>query len=175
MCSFVGAECGLRDAGLPFMAYTEQITFLLFLKMADERTKAPYNRPALVSSELDWQSLLERDGQELELHYRRILDELGKERGLLGEIFKRARLEIQDPALLRRLIVELIDKEHWSSMRADVKGDVYEGILSRSAEESSKGAGQYFTPRPLIQGIVDVMRPGPEDTVCDPAWERGRR
>ena len=124
---------------------------------------------------MDWQSLLEREGQELELHYRRILDELGKERGLLGEIFKRARLEIQDPALLRRLIVELIDKEHWSSMRADVKGDVYEGILSRSAEESSKGAGQYFTPRPLIQGIVDVMRPGPEDTVCDPAWERGRR
>jgi type I restriction enzyme M protein len=97
---------------------------------------------------LGWQSLLERDGQELELHYRHVLEVLGKERGLLGEIFKRARLEIQDPALLRRLIVELIDKEHWSSMQADVKGDVYEGVLSRSAEESPKGAGQYFTPRP---------------------------
>jgi type I restriction enzyme M protein len=163
----------LRDAGLPFMSYTEQITFLLFLKMADERTKPPYNRPPIIPPELGWQSLLERDGQELELHYRHVLEELGKERGLLGEIFKRARLEIQDPALLRRLVVELIDKEHWSSMQADVKGDVYEGILSRSAEESPKGAGQYFTPRPLIQGIVDVMRPSPHETVCDPACGTG--
>jgi type I restriction enzyme M protein len=137
----------LRDAGLPFIAYTEQITFLLFLKMADERTKPPIQSPASSPPELGWRSLLENDRQELELHYRRVFDELGKERGLLGEIFKRARLEIQDPALLRRLIVELIDKEHWSSMQADVKGDVYEGILSRSAEESPKGAGQYFTPR----------------------------
>ncbi len=163
----------LRDAGLPFHSYTEQITLLLFLKMADERTRPPYDRPAMVQPELGWQSLLERDGQDLELHYRRVLEELGKERGLLGEVFKRARLEIQDPALLRRLIVDLIDKEHWSSMQADVKGDVYEGILSRSAAESPKGAGQYFTPRELIRGIVDVMRPGPDDTVCDPACGTG--
>jgi type I restriction enzyme M protein len=102
-----------------------------------------------------------------------VLEELGRKTGLLAEIFKRARLEIQDPALLRRLIVDLIDKEHWSSMQADVKGDIYEGILSRSASESPKGAGQYFTPRPLIEGIVDAMRPTPDDTVCDPACGTG--
>ncbi|MDP8973332.1 MAG: type I restriction-modification system subunit M [Actinomycetota bacterium] len=163
----------LRDAGLPFHSYTQQITFLLFLKMADERTRPPYERPSIVPPELGWQSLLERDGQDLELHYRHVLEELGKRKGLLGEIFKRARLEIQDPALLRRLIVDLIDKEHWSSMQADVKGDIYEGILSRSASESPKGAGQYFTPRPLIEGIVDAMRPGPDDRVCDPACGTG--
>jgi type I restriction enzyme M protein len=114
--------------------------------MADERTKPPYNRPPIVLPELGWQSLLERDGQGLELHYRHVLEELGKGTGLLAEIFKRARLEIQDPALLRRLIVDLMDKEDWSAMRADVKGDIYEGILSRSASESPKGAGQYFIP-----------------------------
>ena len=163
----------LRDAGLPFHAYTEQITFLLFLKMADERTRPPYNKPPMVPPEYGWQSLLERDGQDLELHYRNVLEELGKNRGLLGEIFKRARLEIQDPARLRQLIVDLIDKEHWSSMQADVKGDVYEGILSRSASESPKGAGQYFTPRELIKAVVDIMRPTPDDTVCDPACGTG--
>lgn len=163
----------LRDAGLSYMAYTEQITFLLFLKMADERTKPPYNRPAMVPPKLGWQSLIDQDGQDLQLHYRHVLEKLGKERGLLGEIFKRARLEIQEPAILRRLVVDLIDKEHWSSMQADVKGDVYEGILSRSASESPKGAGQYFTPRELIRGIVDVMRPGPDDTLCDPACGTG--
>ena len=163
----------LRDAGLPFHAYTEQITFLLFLKMADERTKPPYERPPMVPPELGWGSLLERDGQDLEVHYRHILEELGKERGLLGEIFKRARPEVQDPALLRRLVVDLIDKEDWTAMQADVKGDVYEGILSRSASESPKGAGQYFTPRELIKAVVDVMRPGPEDRLCDPACGTG--
>ena len=90
--------------------------------MADERTRSPYNQPPIIPPELSWQSLLERDGQDLELHYRHVLEELGRKTGLLGEIFKRARLEIQDPALLRRLIVDLIDKEHWSSMQADVKG-----------------------------------------------------
>ncbi len=163
----------LRDAGLPFHAYTEQITFLLFLKMADERTKPPFDRPPMVPPELGWGSLLERDGQDLEVHYRRILEELGRERGLLGEIFKRARPEVQDPALLRRLVVDLIDKEDWTAMQADVKGDVYEGILSRSASESPKGAGQYFTPRELIKAVVDVMRPDPDDGVCDPACGTG--
>lgn len=99
----------LRDAGLPFHSYTQQITFLLFLKLADERTKPPYSRPSIVPPELGWRRLLERDGQDLEVHYRHVLEELGKKRGLLGEVFKRARLEIHDPALLRRLIVDLMD------------------------------------------------------------------
>ena len=92
---------------------------------------------------------------------------------MLGEIFKKARQEIQNPATLKRLIVDLIDPEDWMSMRADVKGDIYEGLLAKSAQESPKGAGQYFTPRELIKAIVDVMRPGPDDTVCDPACGTG--
>ncbi len=124
-------------------------------------------------SEYGWQSLLDKDGDELEVHYRHVLEELGKEKGMLGEIFKKARPEVQDPAKLRRLIVDLIDQETWSPMQADVKGDIYEGLLQKSAAESPKGAGQYFTPRELIRGIVDVMRLTPEDTVCDPACGTG--
>lgn len=163
----------LRDDGLSYMAYTEQITFLLFLKMAHEHTKPPYNRPAIVPPKLGWQSLLEKDGDELEVHYRHVLEELGRKPGMLGEIFKKARQEIQNPATLKRLIVDLIDTEQWSSMEADVKGDIYEGLLAKSASESPKGAGQYFTPRELIKAIVDVMQPSPEDTVCDPACGTG--
>lgn len=163
----------LRDDGLSYMAYTEQITFLLFLKMADERTKAPYNQPALIPADLGWPSLLKKDGVELEIHYRHILEELSKKSGMLGEIFKKARPDIQNPATLKRLIVDLIEPEKWVSMDADIKGDIYEGLLSRSAEESPKGAGQYFTPRALIKAIVDVMQPTPEDTVCDPACGTG--
>ncbi|HBV95888.1 MAG: DNA methyltransferase [Peptococcaceae bacterium BICA1-7] len=163
----------LRDDGLSYMAYTEQITFLLFLKMADEQTKPPYNRPPIVPLELGWSSLLEKDGTELEAHYRNILEELGKKPGMLGEIFKKARQDIQNPATLKRLIVDLIDPESWMTMEVDVKGDIYEGLLSKSAAESPKGAGQYFTPRELIKAIVDVMKPRPDDTVCDPACGTG--
>ena len=163
----------LRDDGLSYMAYTEQITFLLFLKMADEQTRPPYNREPIVPPELSWQSLLERDGDELEVHYRHVLEDLGRKPGMLGEIFKKARQEIQNPATLKRLIVDLIGAEDWLPMRADVKGDIYEGLLAKSAAESPKGAGQYFTPRELIKAIVDVMRPGPDDTLCDPACGTG--
>lgn len=163
----------LRDDGLSYMAYTEQITFLLFLKMADELTKPPYNRPPLVPANLGWQSLLKLEGHELETHYREVLEALGKKPGMLGEVFKKARMDIQNPATLKRLIVDLIDAEQWTRMDADIKGDIYEGLLARSAAESPKGAGQYFTPRPLIQGIVDVMQPTPDDTVVDPAAGTG--
>jgi len=163
----------LRDDGLSYMAYTEQITFLLFLKMADEQTRPPYNKPAVVPKEYDWQSLLKREGADLETHYRHCLEELARQPGMLGEIFKKARPEIQNPATLRRLIVDLIDAEKWSSMDADVKGDIYEGMLSKSAQESPKGAGQYFTPRELIKAIVDCVQPTADDTVCDPACGTG--
>ena len=163
----------LRDDGLSYMAYTEQITFLLFLKMADEMTRPPHNRPAIVPRDLGWESLLAREGVELEAQYRHVLDELGKKKGMLGEIFRKARPDIQNPATLRRLIVDLIEPERWTSMDADVKGDIYEGLLAKSADESPKGAGQYFTARPLIRGIVDVMQPTPDDTVCDHACGTG--
>ena len=101
----------LRDDGLSYMAYTEQITFLLFLKMADELTRPPYNRLRIVPAGLDWPTLLKKDGDELEVHYRHILEELGRKPGMLGEIFKKARQDIQNPATLRRLITELIGAE----------------------------------------------------------------
>src|SRR5207244_10228474 len=134
---------------------------------ADELTKSPYNRPPLVPPALGWPSLLKLEGHELETHYRHLLDELGKKPGMLGEVFKKARMDIQNPATLKRLIVDLIDAEQWTRMEADVKGDIYEGLLARSAAESPKGAGQYFTPRELIKAVVDVMRPTPDDTVVD--------
>ncbi len=163
----------LRDDGLSYMGYTEQITFLLFLKMAHERTQPPWSQRSIVPEGHDWPSLLQRDGQDLEAHYRATLERLGREPGMLGEVFRRARPEIQNPTILKRLIVELIDTENWSSLQADVKGDIYEGLLSRSAEESPKGAGQYFTPRALIRAIVDCVQPGTEDTVVDPACGTG--
>jgi len=163
----------LRDDGLSYMAYTEQITFLLFLKMADELTKPPYSRKPIVPVKFGWESLLKLDGQELETRYRQCLEELGKQPGMLGEIFKKARPDIQNPATLRKLIVDLIDPVKWTSMDADVKGDIYEGLLAKSAEESPKGAGQYFTPRELIKAIVDCVQPGPEDNVADPACGTG--
>ena len=101
----------LRDDGLSYMSYTEQITFLLFLKMADEQTKPPFSRPAFIPEGLDWPSLLALDGAELDVQYRRVLTDLGREPGMLGVVFRKAQNRIQDPAKLRRLIVDLIDRE----------------------------------------------------------------
>jgi type I restriction enzyme M protein len=92
---------------------------------------------------------------------------------MLGVIFRKAQNKIQDPAKLRRLIVDLIDKEQWSSLSADVKGDAYEGLLQKNAEDVKGGAGQYFTPRPLIAAMVDVVAPQPGQTICDPACGTG--
>jgi hypothetical protein len=155
------------------MAYVEQITFLLFLKMADEQTKPPYNRKPIVPAGFDWASLLAKEGDALEARYRHILEKLSTQPGMLGEVFKKAKREIQNPVTLRRLIVDLIEPEKWMSMQADVKGDIYEGLLAKSAAESPKGAGQYFTPRELIKAIVDCARPTAADTLCDPACGTG--
>ncbi len=163
----------LRDDGLSYGDYLEQLTYLLFLKMADEQTNPPFNRPAFIPEGLDWQSLLVRDGDELEVHYRHLLAELGRRPGMLGVVFRKAQNRIQDPAKLRRLIVDLIDRERWMTLDADVKGDAYEGLLQKNAEDVKSGAGQYFTPRPLIKAIVEVMRPEPGMTICDPACGTG--
>lgn len=163
----------LRDVGLSYMAYTEQITFLLFLKMADELTRPPHNLPPRVPKEYDWVALVSKEGEELERQYRHTLEELGKQSGMLGQVFLKARADIQNPALLRKLIDNLIQTETWTNLDADVKGEIYELLLSKSAEESPKGAGQYFTPRPLIDRIIDCVRPTPNDTVADPACGTG--
>jgi type I restriction enzyme M protein len=163
----------LRDDGLSYGDYLEQLTTLLFLKMADEKSKPPFNQPSIIPKGYDWESLLKEDGDKLETQYRKVLERLGKEQGLIGVIFRKAQNKIQDPAKLRRLIADLIDKETWTSMEADVKGDAYEGLLQKNAEDTKSGAGQYFTPRALIEPIVDVMRPEPEMVICDPACGTG--
>ncbi|MCP5522090.1 MAG: SAM-dependent DNA methyltransferase [Verrucomicrobiales bacterium] len=169
----------LRDDGLSYGDYVEQLTFLLFLKMADEQSRPPFNKPSAVPKEFAWPSLLARDGDELETHYRHVLESLGKQKGMLGVIFRKAQNKIQDPAKLRRLIVDLIDKpgpgpgDTWSSLSADVKGDAYEGLLQKNAEDVKGGAGQYFTPRPLIAAMVDAVSPQPGQTICDPACGTG--
>ncbi|OHD67318.1 MAG: hypothetical protein A2W19_02625 [Spirochaetes bacterium RBG_16_49_21] len=127
----------------------------------------------LIPKGFDWESLMKLDGDELEAHYRHLLEELGKEKGMLGLIFRKAQNNIQYPAKLRRLIADLIGQEEWSSMSADVKGDAYEGLLQKNAEDVKGGAGQYFTPRSLIAALVDVMRPEPGITLCDPACGTG--
>ena len=169
----------LRDAGLSYGDYLEQLTYLIFLKMMDEMGRlyemsglASYKPPSLPEG-YDWPSLLTREGVDLEQHYRDTLERLSQQPGTLGVIFRKAQNRIQEPAMLTRLIKELIDAESWLSMSADVKGDAYESLLERNAQDVKTGAGQYFTPRPLIQAIVDVMRPGPDAVICDPACGTG--
>jgi type I restriction enzyme M protein len=162
----------LRDDGVSYGDYVEQLTYLLFLKMADEQTKPPFNKPSTIPQGLDWQSLIEKDGAALETHYRHILDTLGKEKGMLGVIFRKSQNKIQDPAKLKRLL-ELINAETWIGLDIDVKGEIYEGLLQKNAEDIKGGAGQYFTPRPLIKAMVEVMRPEPGMTINDPACGTG--
>ena len=163
----------LQDAGLSCFEYVEQLTLLLFLKMADQLTEPPYERASLVPPELGWKALLSLDGAALEEHYRRSLETLAAAPGMLGVIFKGARCEIHNPALLKQLVVNLLDRVDWLALPVDVKGTIYEELLSRSAQESPRGAGQYFTPRPVIQAICEVMQPTPADRICDPAAGTG--
>ncbi len=163
----------LRDAGLSYQDYIEQLTYLLFLKMADERKQLQPDRAPHIPEGYEWSDLLSLEGDAMEIHYRKTLETLGREAGMLGTIFRKAQNKIQSPALLRRLIAELIDREEWSTLDVDVKGDAYEGLLEKNAEDTKTGAGQYFTPRPLIRAIVDLMRPAPGQTICDPACGTG--
>jgi type I restriction enzyme M protein len=163
----------LRDDGVSYGDYVEQLTYLLFLKMDYERTRPPYKHKSTIPEDYNWASLIELDGIPLERHYRNTLENLGKEPGILGIIFRKAQNKIQNPAHLRRLIVDLIDKEPWSALSADVKGDIYEGLLEKNAQDTKSGAGQYFTPRVLIDAIVAVMRPQPGTTIIDPAAGTG--
>ncbi|MHB8974636.1 MAG: class I SAM-dependent DNA methyltransferase [Pirellulaceae bacterium] len=163
----------LQQAGLSCVEYVEQLTMLLFLKMADQLTEPPYSQKPIVPKELGWKSLLPLDGAAVEKHYSELIEKLALKPGMLGVIFKGARCDIHNPALLKQLIVNLIDKEDWMSLPVDVKGTIYEELLQRSASESTKGAGQYFTPRPVIQTMVEVMQPTPQDRICDPAAGTG--
>lgn len=162
----------LRDDGVGYGDYLEQITYLIFLKMADEYSKPPYRRNVNIPEKYKWDTLLNTKGAELELHYINLLRDLAKEKGMLGQIFTKAQNKIQDPAKLSRLI-EMINDTQWVTLNTDVKGDIYEGLLEKNAEDTKSGAGQYFTPRSLIKTIVECVRPEPNKIIADPACGTG--
>ena len=162
----------LRDDGVGYGDYLEQLTYLIFLKMADEYSQPPYNRNVGIPSEYNWPSLKAKRGAELEVHYVTMLRELANKPGMLGQIFTKAQNKIQDPAKLYRLI-DMINETEWVTMGADIKGDIYEGLLERNAEDTKSGAGQYFTPRALIKAMVECVRPQPNKSIADPACGTG--
>jgi len=162
----------LRDDGVGYGDYLEQLTYLIFLKMADEYSKPPYNREVGIPAEYNWQSLRTKKGAELEVHYVTLLRALGKNQGMLGQIFTKAQNKIQDPAKLSRLI-DMVNDTDWVMMGADTKGTIYEGLLEKNAEDTKSGAGQYFTPRSLIQTMVQCMQPEPDQVIADPACGTG--
>ena len=162
----------LRDEGVGYGDYLEQLTYLLFLKMADEKSQYYKEYQNLIPKGYDWQSLKEKEGEALEDHYNKLLTALGKEEGMLGQIFLKAQNKIQNPSRLTRL-VNMIDDENWSRLGEDVKGDIYEGLLEKFAEDTKSGAGQYFTPRVLIQAMVECIKPEPERNIADPACGTG--
>jgi len=162
----------LRDDGVGYGDYLEQLTYLIFLKMADEYAKPPYERDVGIPARYGWSSLTSRQGAELEVHYVTLLRELGTRKGMLGQIFTKAQNKITDPAKLSRLI-KMVDGTQWVMLGADVKGDIYEGLLERNAEDTKSGAGQYFTPRALIRAMVECVRPEPGQTIADPSCGTG--
>lgn len=162
----------LRDDGVSYGDYLEQLTYLIFLKMADEYSKPPYNRDSGIPTGCTWQDMRTLKGTELEEKYKTILETLGKQSGLLGSIFFQSANKISKAAILKR-VVDMIDGEKWVSMSSDVKGDIYEGLLQKNAEDTKSGAGQYFTPRALIRAMVRCMRPEPGKTIADPCCGSG--
>jgi type I restriction enzyme M protein len=162
----------LRDDGVGYGDYLEQLTYLLFLKLAHEYAQPPHSRDTHIPRSCNWTTLRNKTGEPLEAHYLTVLHKLGEEPGMLGAIFFKAQNKIQDPAKLSRL-VQMIDAENWLSLDADVKGDLYEGLLQKNAEDTKSGAGQYFTPRALIDAMVECVSPEPLKTVADPACGTG--
>jgi type I restriction enzyme M protein len=160
----------LKDDGLAFMDYTEQITYLLFLKMVWEQRQDGISE---IPSRYSWGSLKGFDDNAKRLErYHQGLRKLSELPGLIGLIFTKPQSKINDPAKLH-LLIQMIDRENWSTLDVDVKGEVYEGLLAKNADDVRGGAGQYFTPRPVIRAIVEVMRPTPTMRISDPACGTG--
>ncbi len=162
----------LRDDGVGYGDYLEQLTYLLFLKMAYEYSQEPYNRATQVPETHNWATLCNKTGEKLEDHYRHVLKTLGGEPGMLGAIFYKSENKIPDPAKLAR-IIKMIDEESWLGLDSDTKGDLYEGLLQKNAEDTKSGAGQYFTPRAIINAMMACVRPEPMKTIADPACGTG--
>jgi type I restriction enzyme M protein len=161
----------LREEGVSYGEYLGQISFLLFLKMDEERTAA-LGEPSALPGKYRWDTLRNLSGEKLDEHYRDLLRQLSRRSDIVGTFFLKAENKINNPARLQRLIT-LIDGETWMGLGVDVKGTIYEGLLERYAGEVKSGAGQYFTPRPLIDAIVAVIDPEPTETVHDPAAGTG--
>ena len=162
----------LRDDGVSYGDYLEQLTYLIFLKMSDEYSKPPYKKITGIPEGYTWSDMNTLKGAELEEQYKKTLEKLAKEGGILGQIFSQSSNKISNAAILFR-IVQMIDKEKWVSMSSDVKGEIYEGLLQKNAEDIKSGAGQYFTPRPLIRAMVECLRPEPKKTIADPCCGSG--
>jgi len=162
----------LRDFGVNKSDYLEQITFLLFIKMADEYSKPPYSRNVGIPKDCKWETLLPKSGKELFDHYEYVLKKLAEQSGTLQQIFIGAQNKLPDPAHLSR-VVSMVDSENWSSMSSDIKGDIYEDLLEKIAADTKSGAGQYFTPRALINAMVRCVHPEPGKTVADPCCGSG--
>ena len=162
----------LRDDGVSYGDYLEQLTYLIFLKMSDEYSKPPYKKDAGIPKGYTWSDMNTLKGAELEEQYKKTLETLATKGGILGQIFSQASNKISNAAILYR-IVQMIDKEKWVSMSSDVKGEIYEGLLQKNAEDIKSGAGQYFTPRPLIRAMVECLRPEPMKTIADPCCGSG--
>lgn len=162
----------LRDDGVSYGDYLEQLTYLIFLKMSDEYSKPPYKKETGIPQGYTWSDMSTLKGAELEDQYKATLEELAKQGGILGMIFAQASNKISNAAILYR-IVQMIDKEKWVSMSSDIKGEIYEGLLQKNAEDIKSGAGQYFTPRPLIRAMVECIRPEPKKTIADPCCGSG--
>ena len=160
----------LRDDGVSYGDYLEQLTYLIFLKMSDEYSRPPYKRETGIPKGYTWSDMNTLKGAELENQYRAILERLGDEGGILGQIFKGAVNKISNVSILYR-VVQMIDKENWVSMSSDVKGEIYEGLLQKNAEDVKSGAGQYFTPRPLIKAMVPVCARNRKRRLLTPAVE----
>jgi type I restriction enzyme M protein len=160
----------LKDDGLAFMDYTEQITYLIFLKMAWEQRSS---NSGVIPQRYTWEALRNiRDNAERLARYHQGLRRLSQQPGLVGLIFTKPQSKINDPAKLQ-LLMQMIDTEDWSALDVDVKGEVYEGLLARNADDVRGGAGQYFTPRPVIRAVVRVMEPTMRTTISDPACGTG--
>lgn len=162
----------LRDQGISYGDYVEQITYLLFLKMDEERSEL-LGEPSTLPEQWRWDKLANKDGDILELQYRHTLENLGIEDGLIGTIFRKAQNKLTDPAKLKRVVSLIQTEGPWIGIGVDVKGQIYEGLLEKNASEVRSGAGQYFTPRPVINAIVECIQPKIRETICDPACGTG--
>lgn len=160
----------LAADGVGFTDYIIQLTYLLFLKMDYEMTELGYN--SSIPEEYRWDKLKKYDGLELIAQYEETLKNLSQMNNLIGTIFVKAKNAISKPVNLKK-IISMIDTEEWLSMDGDVKGAIYEGILEKNGQDKKSGAGQYFTPRALINAMVDVTKPNIGETVCDPACGTG--